>query len=159
MTDWLVLAFVDLDPSAVCYRGWCTNESGRRNGGDCLGLSSIPGLCISGIQLIPHSVEEWMKEWMNGSLWAGSELDGTEDMCSAVYFYWRSGRQTQISLPDFQGPHIPFHSNLSYLVSYSFQIQILSPTAWASSCPDKTPRSFLTLGLSSGISSYKNGLL
>lgn len=53
----------------------------------------------------------------------------------------------------FKALHILAHSNLSYLISYSSQIQILYPTVWAPTCPVKTPRSFLSLGLSSGISS------
>lgn len=65
MTDWLLLAFVDLSPSEVSYLGWQAHEQGRNNGGDCSGLLSLPGLCISGIQLITQSVEEWMNKWMN----------------------------------------------------------------------------------------------
>lgn len=39
----------------------------------------------------------------------------------------------------FKALHILAHSNLSYLVSYSFQTQTLYPTVWVPSCPLKTP--------------------
>lgn len=39
----------------------------------------------------------------------------------------------------FKALHIGAHSNLSYLVSYSFQIQTRYPTVRVPSCPLKTP--------------------
>lgn len=32
MTKWLVLAFVDLNPSTVFYLGWNSNYGGRKGG-------------------------------------------------------------------------------------------------------------------------------
>ena len=100
----------------------------------------------------PHLLKGWVNKWMDGCLWVGSELNGTKDGAhlSAPTEGWVNKHECHYLT--FKALHILAHSNLSYLISYSFQIQILYLTFWAPSCPVKTPQSFLILGLGSGIS-------